>query len=302
MLKSFLLALLAGLQLLVGGGEASLNSSMMANSLEASPQVAENQVSFESRPVAQVKPVVQSLELGSQGSDFVKKLKDSGITLHPGSEFTRDSVETPGGLQHCASLVYQTLRLVPSEAAAKVKNLTLYFNATGRRGLGGGSTIILRCQNVSDEELVGVLVHELGHVEDTGVLLGDVWSGESAFKDGKNPVYNNDVSLDFYKISFSDEKTLKKSASELDFVSGYAMTDPFEDFAESFNYYLLHGDDFRLLAASNDALLQKYNFLKEKVFGGKEYNFESADDSSLLATRHYDSTLIGYNLDKFLAI
>jgi len=298
MLRSYLLALIAGLQAVAG---INFSTQIFAQQLESSPQVDE-QIAYESRPVAQTTDVSKVALVDSKQVDYVQDLKSLNITLHPGSDFAKDSVENPISLQHCASLVYKTLQLVPQDVSTKVKDLTLYFNSTGRRGLGGGSTIILRCQNVTDAELVSVFVHELGHIKDTGVLQGNFWAGESEFRDGQNSIYNDDKSLDFYRLSFVNEKEIKKDASDLDFVSGYAMSDPFEDFAETFNYYLLHGDDFRQLAANNDVLAKKYNFMKENVFAGKEFDFQSEKDDGLLTTRHYDSTLISYNLDKFLAI
>jgi hypothetical protein len=149
---------------------------------------------------------------------------------------------------------------------------------------------------------VGVLVHELGHIMDTGVLKGNFWTGESEFHDGKNAIYNDDPSLDFYRISFQDEKKLNKGVSGIDFVTGYAMTDPFEDFAETYNYYLLHGESFRELAKHNQSLAQKYDFMKEKVFAGKEFTFEDTLSFDSVNSRTYDSTIIGFNLQKFLAI
>ncbi|MCC6643751.1 putative zinc-binding metallopeptidase, partial [Candidatus Peregrinibacteria bacterium] len=187
-------------------------------------------------------------------------------------------------------------------------NLTLYFSSTGRRGLGGGSTIILRCQNVTDSELVGVLVHELGHIKDTGVLKGDFWAGESEFKDGEKAIFQNDLSLDFYRISFANEKALKKGAVEKDFVSGYAMSDPFEDFAETYNFYILHGEQFRKMAEDNPNLQAKYDYMRDIVFEGREYgNYERISydgdlSKELLKKRNYDSTILEYNLKEFLAI
>jgi hypothetical protein len=120
--------------------------------------------------------------------------------------------------------------------------------------------------------------------------------------DGKNPVYNDDLSLDFYRISFLNEKELRSESNDLDFVSGYALSDPFEDFAESYTFYILHGNEFRQLAAENYKLALKYRFLKEKVFNGKEYD---KDDNSLIAffnQRNYDTTVLDFDLKKFLAI
>jgi hypothetical protein len=254
------------------------------------------QAVFESQQVANLE--IKASELDDES--FKKKLAKLGVTLHPGTDFAEDSVYNPISELHCSSLIYRVLTLIPKETAEQLSDLTFYFNDTGRRGLGGGSTIILRCQNVTDRELVGVFIHELGHIFDTGVIKGNFWAGESEFMDGKNPVYKDDLSLDFYRISFKNDKTLKAAATNLDFVSGYAMSDPFEDFAESYNFYLLHGDDFRYLAVSNTALEQKYNFLKEKVFNGREFNLNDGLQVGDDGNRSYDSTLLHYDLDAFL--
>jgi len=201
--------------------------------------------------------------------NYEDKFKELNIILHPGTEYTSSSEIVPSKtLEYCESLVYRTLKSLPERSVKHLKHLTLYFADKGRRGLGGGDTVILRCQNVSDDELVSVLVHEMGHVTDTGVLVGHTSKGRSEFNDGVNPVYNDDPSLGFYRISFINEKSLKKDASSLDFVSGYAMTDPFEDFAESYNFYILHGPTFREMAKYNDVLRQKYDFLKGVALDG----------------------------------
>ncbi|MBD3328597.1 hypothetical protein GF340_04810 [Candidatus Peregrinibacteria bacterium] len=225
---------------------------------------------------------------------------EMGITLHPGSDYKPNSNGTTRSLNHCKSLVYRTLKSLPDQHVKPLKNLTLYFSDEGRRGLGGKDTIILRCQNVTDEELVGVLVHEMGHVVDTGLINGTKSSGESNFLDGKTPVYSNDDSLDYYTISWTNEETLKEKA-EQDFVSLYGMTDPFEDFAESYAFYILHGEEFRELAKYNDALAEKYEYIKETVFQGKEYGDELEKKVDVLS-RNYDVTVLPYDLGKFLII
>ncbi|MDD5624046.1 MAG: hypothetical protein PHI23_05060, partial [Candidatus Peribacteraceae bacterium] len=58
-----------------------------------------------------------------------------------------------------------------------------------------------------------------------------------------------------------DSKTQRASTQSEDFVSGYAATDPFEDFAESMIYFVLHRDDFRSRAATNKALAAKFQFI-----------------------------------------
>lgn len=300
MIRTYLLVLVIGLQVALGfqfGPELLKNSSKTATD---NKQFAVNDLKAEAISSEQ-KPAASKIA-------FLDKLKDKGITLHPGSEFTSSDKPTPMAKEHCAELVYRTLEVMPADVSGKLKNLTLYFSSTGRRGLGGGSTIILRCQNVSDTELVGVLVHELGHIKDTGLMKGDFWSGESEFKDGEKAIYENDPSLKFYRIGFENEKKVKEGLTADDFVTGYAMTDPFEDFAETYNFYVLHGKQFEKMAQSNTLLSQKYQFMKEEVFEGKEFkNVEDKDFNGdlgklLIANRNYDSTLIEFNLKEFLAI
>jgi len=248
--------------------------------------------------LAQSKLIEYNGSAGFSEESYANGLQEMGISLHPGTDYAPGSTSSPSSLKHCESLVYRTLESLPQEYVKGLKNLTLYFNDDGRRGLGGGGTIILRCQNVGDEELVGVLVHEMGHITDTGVLNGSAPSGDSGFLDGSNPVYKDDPSVEFYSIDFNSDSKLKSDASELDFVSGYAMTDPYEDFAESYAYYVLHGDEFRELVKSNVALQKKYDYLKTQVFNGKEY-YNGSGKAVSTNVRQYDVTVLPYDLQKF---
>jgi hypothetical protein len=253
------------------------------------------------KTLAQPRVVTYNSQANFDGEDYEEKLTNLGITLHPGTSYAPESKSSPSSLKHCESLVYRTLGSLPKEDASQLKNLTLFFSDDGRRGLGGGSTIILRCQNVTDEELVAVLVHEMGHITDTGVLKGTMEAGDSAFKDGSNPVYEDDPSVAFYGLSFKNESNRLGSALDLDFVSGYAQTDPFEDFAESYAYYILHGNEFRTLAGYNDVLAKKYDFLKKTVFKGKEYDNGDTGKADVLS-RQYDVTVLPYEMNKFFVI
>ena len=97
----------------------------------------------------------------------------------------------------------------------------------------------------------------------------------------------------FYDISY--EKLMvtegwyclkKKTNMDIyDFISRYAATSegyasncpegwsrPLEDFAESFAAYVLAGKDFRNAMSQNEVLAQKYNWLKNNLFKGIEYD------------------------------
>src|SRR3989344_1155473 len=168
--------------------------------------------------------------------------------------------------QHYEQLVWQVLSWLPAEHAQVVKEITMLYDPLAARGLGGGSKIFLRAARVADEEFMAVLMHELGHVVDTGWLKGSWTQGQSGFWDGPLPVYQDDLSAGFYHVSWQDERALLQDSAVLDFVSGYSQTDPFEDFAESYAYYVLQGKNFRFLAATNQKLQLKYAHLRDNIF------------------------------------
>lgn len=234
----------------------------------------------------------------SEEEHYANQLESLGLRLYPGSSYSSNDRSTNSSLNHCKALVYQTLTSLPKEHREYLQHLTLY-SAEGRRGLGGGSTIILRCSDVTDKELVSVLVHEMGHIVDTGLETGTAESGKSEFMDGSIPVYKDDKSLRFYRISWQNESTLKESSDKTNFVTGYAMSDPFEDFAETYNYYILHGQQFKQMAKYDKTLRRKYIYMKYFVFGGQEFDYDPYTATSA-EQRNYDSTLLNYDYETFL--
>lgn len=208
--------------------------------------------------------------------------------------FRDDSnVLTPQEEKDIEKLLATTFQKFPDKFYAPLKFLTLKTGKDGPRGLAGNNTMILRVSGMPTSELVGVAVHELGHVVDLGMLIGSGVQG-SAFKDGASMIAVDDPSVQFYRISWNNEHE-KSSNSDQDFVSGYAMSDAFEDFAETFNYYVLHGVDFIQLAQKNTALAKKYAFMKDIVFEGKEFTDGSSVASLSHTARSWDTTILPYN-------
>lgn len=101
-------------------------------------------------------------------------------------------------------------------------------------------------------EVSKVLVHEIGH-------MIDIYAFKKSLKKA-------DISEDFYDISWKDATTIKSGVSQNAFVSGYAATNQYEDFAESFTLYVFHNKEFLKRADSNEYLKRKYNFLKKNIF------------------------------------
>ena len=162
----------------------------------------------------------------------------------------------------------------------------------GRRGYAGHHSIVLNVKEGMDyKQFFEVLTHELGHVVDLWVLTWDWWFKSKKFTEFWKPsFYKNDPSLKFYKLSWLSEKIKKPDAFLEDFVSGYGMTDTFEDFAESFNMYLNHNWVFQQMAQESNILRQKYNFIAT-LFKGHYINSDKTFDYKIWF-RPWDSTRI----------
>lgn len=202
-------------------------------------------------------------------------------------------------LDHCKALSYKALSVLPANHVEQVAGLTFFYKEGERRGFGTDNRVLMRCQDMSDEEFVAVFVHEVGHIVDLGVMIGDESSEKSEFVDGTLPIYENDESLDFYRISWESSDELLSTMEEVDFVSEYAMTNAFEDFGESYAFYVLQGDEFRKLAETNSTLKLKYVFLRDVVFEGKEFSVGEFEADFL--DREYDTTVLPYRLNDLLA-
>ncbi len=165
-------------------------------------------------------------------------------------------------------LADQVLRALPSFCRANLKSFYVnYDKKAANRGLGGENTIIV-VGNVPDNEFRALITHECGHVADLGGLRGSPDSGQSGFYDGNTPIFQNDPSVAYYQISWITTGISQPGTKESDFVSGYASSDPFEDFAESFAFYALHKKEFQRLAQGNPVIKAKYDFMDRLVFTG----------------------------------
>ncbi len=201
-------------------------------------------------------------------------------------------------VEACMTLALEVLDALPEEHADALEDITFVFDDDAKRGQAGGNKMRIRCANVSEEEFAAVLIHEMGHVVDLGLMEG-VDGDTNAFQDGKRPVLSDDPSVLFYEISWVSNYDFSEGIHGYSFVSQYAASDPFEDFAESYAAYVLHGEMFREFASSNEELAEKYEFLKTYVFDGVEYDGISLAEFSS-STRVYDVTKLPFDLDSFL--
>ncbi len=203
-------------------------------------------------------------------------------------------------LQDIKDLLRVTMTKLPPEHLISLENLEIINKKHDSRGLANFHKIILNTASIeSSEELISVFVHEMGHVYDLGYLEG--LNGEyTDFFDNKIPILTDDPSLEFYKISWDSSLRKKNNSNRIDFVSGYARSDVFEDFAETYVFYRLHGENFRSLIKESVILQQKYDFMRNKVFMGKEFQKNIITMNNALDFTIWDVTLEQFDIKQFI--
>lgn len=135
-----------------------------------------------------------------------------------------------------------------------------------------------------NDELVNVFTHELAHYIDIYFLTKKVF---------------NDPSEGFYAISWKNTSTIIAGQKNKDFVSGYAMTNKYEDFAESMTYYIFANEEMRERAKNSFSLKKKYEFFERSIFKNNE--FKNTNFSNNNAKRYYwDITKISFDIKNFL--
>lgn len=102
----------------------------------------------------------------------------------------------------------------------------------------------------------------------------------------------------FTRLSWQTDDIKKPDAQLIDFVSGYALTNSYEDFAESVTFYLLFERDFYERAQKSEILMQKYQYIHKKVFGS-DASAPVSYASGALAAYHWDTTRIPFDQKKY---
>lgn len=189
---------------------------------------------------------------------------------------------------HVDTVLLDHLKAIVNSGQFKTKvtplNLLLDTERQEPRGQVVGNKLILTTRVWDDSEQLKVFVHELGHIIDIFYL-----------KKG----FLSDPSDDFYLISWESFQTKKKGQKITDFVSGYALSNKYEDFAESFAFYVFHNEDFVNRAKGNPMLRSKYDFFRSHVFRDDEFQGTSFELEPL-KSYNWDTTKIGIDTKKYL--
>ena len=153
------------------------------------------------------------------------------------------------------------------------------------RGRMKDAKISLSPYVTKDAEFTKLFIHELAHYIDIYALVGSY----------SRP----DISDSFYHISWQSPTVKRANQGTLDFVSGYAATNQYEDFAESFVFYIFHNETFADRALRSDAIREKYLFFANHIFPKK--TFQGTDFSiGRVPSYVWDTTKISYSLQKYL--
>ena len=252
-------------------------------------------------PVSVIAASVESFHHAAQRQSFsVTTVKKGGTTqyfskkpwqgLFATKKFgRRDQVE----LNSIKRSLKASITDLPSFHTSALKSLEVRNQKHQSRGMANSRMMILNTDSIgSNQELQAVFTHEMGHIVDLGMLKtsgrlkSDYWSRGTQ-------VFAGDPSIAFYDISWKSDIQRKVGAKRADFISGYAMTSPFEDFAESYLFYRLHGEKFREIAQDSAALQAKYSFMKHRVFKGEEYQL-AKPDKGFLHNVIWDATLVKF--------
>lgn len=207
----------------------------------------------ETHAVASVKPVKSSN----------KKKRLLAAATVPKKTTLLPAVVQADIIPHHQQLADQVLRALPSGCRDHLRNFYVQYTNVKNRGLGGKTTIII-AGNVSDEEFAALLIHECGHVIHSN-MTGTSYAGATDFKDGKDIFYADSPVVSFFNISWTEADVLRAETKKADFVSGYADSDAFEDFAETFAMYILHRDAFEQRAKGNTAIAAKLDWMKTNL-------------------------------------
>jgi len=257
-----------------------LLSGIAAESLMPVTSIALNNLvaSVEAQHMAPVRPQKRIVHLALKAIRLKKRreerLKDLQETILPPPQAQDPEssllavVDQKDILLHHQMLADEVLRALPQACLSSLKNFYVRYDNPSRRGLAGKSSIILD-GSVTDDEFKALLIHEFGHITDLGCMQGYDNSRPSPFKDGSEVIAIDDPSVGFYTISWDNSNTKHLGSRSEDFVSGYASWDPFEDFAETFAYFVLQNEAFRDRARENPVLAAKYRWIAFFVFFGQ---------------------------------
>ncbi len=170
----------------------------------------------------------------------------------------------------------------------KINNINVFFykeKSDVRWKMQNKKLKLFWIYNMKVYELLAVWIHEFWHFYDLYILEKKV---------------SLDISDYFYYISWDWVSIIKAGQEQKDFVSWYALTNKYEDFAESFTYYILHNSDFYSKSEDSSILRAKYDFFSKFIFRNDEFKSDNYKTTTEIKKYYRDITKIEFSLENFL--
>jgi len=177
----------------------------------------------------------------------------------------KDSVElkdVPGVLT-AAEAFYK----IPDDVMQVMKGKTIYFSTENGRSKSihaawGPNSIdrgIILEQNIWHANVI----HELGHIVDAHGIQGQYQDKQDIFN------YANDMRYEVFQVKVEYEPSI--SGAPLGHITRYSSESAYENFADHFAYYVIYPDKFQERIKNDPLLVDKYEFLRDSIFDGKEF-------------------------------
>lgn len=152
--------------------------------------------------------------------------------------------------------------------------------------------------NMKNHSIKLFWIKQMNITESTAVWIHEFWHFLDLYYFKKHVI--NDISDYFYNISWDSAKVIKSWQKIDDFVSWYSMTNKYEDFAESFIYFVLHNSDFKEKSTKSQFLKMKYDFFNTYLFRGHEFDKSDFSAWEVIKPYYRDITKINFSLQNFL--
>lgn len=176
----------------------------------------------------------------------------------------RDTIQQKQILEQTESIIKEIDNLLPTDQ--KIRNslhtITINNQSGKSRWYSSHSSIIINYGTMATQEFREVLTHELAHIIDLGIKTGINSEYDTKFTEFWEKVFKtDDPSLSYYTLSRDSEQKKHIWSKKEDFCSIYAMSNPFEDWAECVQLYINHYDYFSHIQQDNVVLHKKFNII-----------------------------------------
>jgi len=218
------------------------------------------------------------------------KIKDENIKVSLKSAYNIDYVFYPKIFEREINDYITPFKIFLNNKSiiSKIDNLKLEFHkdkSDVRWKMKNRTIKLYWIKKMKNNECTAVWIHEFGHFVDLYFLKKWVIT---------------DISNFFYNISWESTMVMKPWLKQSDFVSGYSMTNKYEDFAESFTYFVLHNEDFLTKSNKSKLLKDKYNFFIRYLFRNWEFVWTDFSTDNQIKNYYRDITKINFSLENFL--